>query len=393
MSKLDDELLKNYLKIIKEKIKNKYQIDEKRIIITNKLFPYIKFKQNSGLCLSELETLFKIIPSEIKFSGSKKYINFYIKQETTMIPISFFIDNEINKNEFTPQNLGIYGNWSNYICFKDEFLKKCLEKNYSEKIINYLISVIDSIGTGKFLGDYLLLEEENKNIFPSFSEIVSICFSLKNNHNINIPKSSNFMIYDYYEDDIPVSVKSENTDIKINLKTFKNKISKEADLGQLFYGLASNNKELIFKSASKICPVIKKIIDFIGGYSEESFQKFVENHTYSEFFYFIKTITNLGIPKKNGNELWINQSKKYNIYPIQFCLMTILCNFSKLNGIDELVKTFIPNGKIHKVKIKNGISTIKSIEMNSIKHYGLSYWSNAGNPFNNFPALKVIGNL
>lgn len=356
----------------------------------------IRFKKNCGITFTEFREVLRVTPSPVELSGSNSYESVNVKINSKLIPVSFETS-EVSQKEFTPNKLSLQGKWDNAESFKQKIVSELIRLGYNSSVIESLIGLLESVVTQKAASEQRLLSPENITKLESdFGEVICMYYSLVQGKSIIVPKASNSMTFDYWEETIPVSVKSLK--LQVNLVLFKDQIPLDTDLGILLFSLASHNQGLFFETLKKVCPVCQKILQFIGGLTENDFKRFVNTHSYDDFFNFISSLREskskrgkiLGVPKREtGVRMWSNGSTN----PIKFCLLTIFCHLSKSNLVDSLTKIaekILPPAIFYKIKINEGVARIDSLPFEEVQKWGLSYWSNCSKPFNNYPGLSAI---
>jgi hypothetical protein len=298
-------------------------------------------------------------------------------------------EGRIRRKELTPNNLGLKGSFNSVQVFESSILESI--KNHIH--YDFLSSLIFNIKLGTPICSTDIQRKDISRITSDFGEVLAAFASVCRGNVVSFPNTSNNTVIDFYENDVPVSVKNPKGGGKVNLSSYKDMIDTTTNVGKLLYSIADHNRDDFFKYGAKVSPIVNRLSKIVGGTSVDAVKKYVSVTNYSVFYDFIKSIKEcrmLGIPKtEEAEKLWNSGSTE----PFYFTLNTLLSRTwgrNPDNGVSNIVRLFLNKPKFVKVDILNSQVTFDELKFSNVEHWGTCYWGIATSAWNNWMGVSPL---
>lgn len=264
------------------------------------------------------------------------------------------------------------------------------------KLKKCLVSMLDNIKNGTPIQNLDQLQQSDISIITSdFGENLVAYKSVLAGNTWTFTKAKNSKVIDGYENGVPVSVKSNKCNGKVNLSPFKDLIDQSTLAGQLLFAIASQKegREDVCRIAVQLDPEIKKLIPDT---SNKGLKELMSKISYDDFYSQVSAnqhFKGLGIPEPNDNirakKLW----KEQDLHPVHMTILTWICGIwgESKEGVEQIspvVTQFLNKPKFVKVEIRNGNILTTERKFATIEKWKLKYWSRATAAWHNYPAVE-----
>ncbi len=240
----------------------------------------------------------------------------------------------------------------------------------------------------------LLDNKERNKIESDLGESLAALHASSNESTIAFVNTINNALVDFYEDGVPVSVKSSMGG-QVNLSKFASIIPKNTPVERVFWACGNWDKEELFKASSESCSFILELAEWVGGTSENSVAKFIKQTDYDVFYNWIdshpKNLNHWGVPEgeKAAREYWTN-GDTHNKCPFYFTLCTLIQQVwaeENAEEVSSVLANILTGCKFYDVKIDLNTQRVIIAEQKfaDVNSWTFCYWSRATAAFHNWP--------
>ena len=299
--------------------------------------PYVRIKLSPKSEVEDKEKVAKLLTSigativkPAKASGGALYKDsgFLINwkgNEFLLLAQGIIGSDQVRRKETSPAALSLAGRtFNNTLEFYNAINEGISSSTLNDTAKHTLYSLVDSCYYNK---EFTITNTLKSNFVQSdFGEVLgALHLSMIKELPVNFPNGSNNAEADVYVGGIGYSVKAPNGD-HINLEKYIDSIAGTGPIDSFFYGCATQDKELMVKSAGGICKELRDwVISIVGEVSEAHIKQFQTKITYQEFVNWVVSHQQrhkpLGIPKSidNATSAW----NRLETDPFYFTFITL----------------------------------------------------------------------